>query len=196
MAADRTLELAAIDNAWIYTYTGKELHPLSAKAEQICIRDIAHALSMMCRFNGHVAEHYSIAQHSVIVSRFCKQEDSLHGLLHDSSEYALTDLVSPIKRTTVFELYRQYEKLLSGVIYKKFGLAEEEPPSVKQADLQVLSTEAISLLKQPLHPDWRLPYEPLPFKITPLPAKEAEALFLHRFRELVDEEDYEKWIKE
>jgi len=189
-------DLAAINNAWIYTYTGKELHPLSASPDQICIRDIAHALSRMCRFNGHTDLHYSIAQHSISVSQYCDPKDALYGLLHDASEYAISDLVSPIKRTAVFDIYREYERTLQATIYKKFGILENEPKSVKEADLRILSTEALSLLKQPLPKKWILPAEPYPFKVIALTAEEAELLFLYRFRELVSPEQYDKWIKE
>ena len=39
--------------SYIRTYTKREFYPLAPDQEQIDIRDIAHALSLLCRANGH-----------------------------------------------------------------------------------------------------------------------------------------------
>lgn len=52
---------------WIETFTGRQFFPLEPDFEQVDIRDIAHALSMKCRYTGHVREFYSVAQHSVLM---------------------------------------------------------------------------------------------------------------------------------
>jgi hypothetical protein len=173
------------NNAWIQTYTGKKFFPLNPNVSDICIEDIAQALSNICRFNGHCKHFYSVAQHSVIVSYMCNEEYALQGLLHDSSEGSgLGDWASPVKNSGEFENYKFYEKQLQEMIYKKFNLPIKEHPSVKEADIRVLATEARDLM-QPLHPDWNQPAEPYNFTITPLPPKEAKELFLFRFKELV-----------
>lgn len=41
---------------WLRTYTGKRFYPLDPRIEEIDIEDIAHALSMLCRFGGHCRE--------------------------------------------------------------------------------------------------------------------------------------------
>lgn len=187
-----------VDEAWIQTYTGKQLHILNPKPEEICLRDIAHALSLMCRYNGHIQGHvaYSVAQHCVLVSNHCNPEDALYGLLHDASEFAMADIVSPFKRSPQMENYRYYENQLQSMVYRKFGLDSKEPPSVKYSDQLILSTEAVSFLHQPLHPEWKLPYEPLPFKILPSSPQEAEQLFLNRFKELVGTEKFLAYMEE
>lgn len=169
---------------WIQTYTGKKFYPLNPRMEDICIEDIAHALSMLCRFTGHSKFFYSVAEHCVLVSYFCDSKDSLAGLLHDASEgLGLNDISSPIKRSKIFEGYRNAEDHLQRMIYKKFGLPEIEPLSVKLADKRILCTEAKDCLGT-LHKDWKNAFEPLPIKIMGLNPKEAEALFLKRFEEL------------
>lgn len=70
---------------WIATFTGGVFFPLAPRVEDVRISDIAHALSMLCRFAGHTRGFYSVAQHSVLVSRLCSQQDALWGLLHDAS---------------------------------------------------------------------------------------------------------------
>jgi len=86
----------------ITTYTGEDFKPLSPDAKQIHIEDIAHALSLMCRANGHFVRFYSIAQHSIN----CAIEAKARGLsvkvqtaclLHDGSEAYLLDITRPVK---------------------------------------------------------------------------------------------------
>jgi hypothetical protein len=171
--------------AWIQTYTGKKFFPLNPRIEDICIQDIAHALSMQCRFTGHCKKFYSVAQHSVLVSYLCNEQDRKHGLLHDGSEYALGDVSSPLKRSGRFEEYKKMEKVLQAAIYRVFDLSEAEPPSVKAADLLMLGIEAQTLL-EPKHPDWKYPVIPPPLAVIPLSPEQAETLFLQRFNELFD----------
>ena len=53
---------------FIRTFTGKRFDYLTATVDDIDIEDIANALSNVCRFNGHLPEFYSVAQHSVLCS--------------------------------------------------------------------------------------------------------------------------------
>lgn len=173
-----------MDDNWIQTFSGKKFSPMMPRIEDIDIKDAAHALSRICRFGGHVnCEIYSVAQHSVMVSELCKPENALYGLLHDLSEAYIGDVVAPLKRSTEFDNYKKIEKHLQSMIYKKFGLSDEEPKDVKKADLIALSTEAAQFMT-PLHAEWILPYEPLDIYIEPLLPSKAEKLFLERFKEL------------
>ena len=168
------------DDSWIQTYTGKKFYPLNPRIEDIDIEDIAHALSMVCRYTGHCQKFFSVAEHSVLVSYL---GDEKFGLLHDGSECYIADIASPIKRMPEFSFYRDIEKNLQTMIYRKFGLISPEPDSLKKADLLMLSTEAYYLLN-PLHPEWKIPYKPLPIQVKCLPPAEAKILFLDRFHEL------------
>ena len=38
----------------MHTYTGKQINPLAITQEDIEIKDIAHALSLLCRGGGHL----------------------------------------------------------------------------------------------------------------------------------------------
>ena len=48
------------------TYTGKRFDPLAPHAEGIDIRDIAHALSLMCRANGHFPTFYHVGNNGFL----------------------------------------------------------------------------------------------------------------------------------
>lgn len=172
-------------HGWILTYTGKKLYPLNPRMEDICIRDIAHGLSNICRFGGQCREFYSVAQHCVLVS-YMSGPFGFHGQLHDASEgMGLLDIPTPVKKSPELAGYRAAENKLQAMIYRKFDLDETEPKEVKQVDSRMFITEALCLRDN--HGLWQPKEEPYPFTITPLPPKEAEKLFLNRFTELMYE---------
>lgn len=170
--------------SWIQTFTVKKFFPLNPKIEDIDIIDIAHALSMQCRFSGHISDFYSVAEHSVHVSNICDSQFAKHALLHDASEAYLVDIPKPLKESGQFEGYKKAEFTLQSMIYKKFNLSEIEPDEVKKADMNMLSTEAYNLFKD-FHSDWILPSKPdINFNLSILSPKDAERLFLNRYYEL------------
>lgn len=173
------------DDAWIQTYTGRRFTPTNPNPDAIVIQDIAHALSMQCRFGGHVKSFYSVAQHCVLVSYICNFEDAFWGLMHDASEAYLIDLPRPLKHSGKLDAYKEFEGKVQTAICKRFGLPEKEPISIKKADTILLVTEARDLLPNK-RSDWALTAEPLPFKINPLGPKEAKDLFMKRFYELTN----------
>jgi len=182
--------------AWIQTYSGRRFNPTNPNPDAIVIQDIAHSLSMQCRFTGHTKKFYSVAQHSVLVSHICNEEDALWGLLHDASEAYLIDVPRPLKRSGKFEAYLEYEAQMQRAICKRFGLPYQEPPSVKKADTKLLSTEARDLMS-PLHPDWVNRTTPLPFIIDAWDQQKAKDMFMQRFFELIgaDPSNYEHYLR-
>lgn len=167
--------------AWIQTYTGKAFYPLAPRVEDICIEDIAHALSMKCRFTGHCRRFYSVAEHSLYVSRFCPPELRLWGLLHDAAEAYLPDVARPIK-VMLPELQSAESRVLVAVA-KRFGLPWDFPCRVKDIDLRMLATEADQLLGPP-PTTWESirDVERLPVALRYLAPHEAEREFLSEFR--------------
>jgi len=166
---------------WIQTFTGIQFWPLDPRPEEIRIEDIAHALSLQCRFAGHCERFYSVAEHSVRVSLAVPEVDALWGLLHDAAEAYLVDLPRPIKRwCEMGRLYREIEDNLMLSICQAFGLSAEQPASVKSADVVLLVTEKRDLMKMPPKP-WEDTAEPLPESIYPYTSLCAEQWFLDRF---------------
>lgn len=134
------------DKDWIQTFTGRHFYPFNPKAEDIDILDIAHALSLQCRFTGHVQKFYSVGQHSLLVSDLCLKDDKLYGLLHDASEAYLTDVARPVKHHPNFSLYRIAEAQIMEKVWERFGLSKDVPASVHVADEEALSIEARCLM--------------------------------------------------
>lgn len=168
---------------WINTYTGRQFWPLAPSVEDVDIQDIAHALSLQCRFTGHVREFYSVAQHCCLVAERVPLGDRLWALLHDAPEAYLIDLARPVKRAPAMKGYRDAETRLMDVIARRFGLTGACPESVHEADNRMLMTEAHALMT--MHPQWlhEAPWQPYTGGIDPWAPEIARGRFLHRFNE-------------
>lgn len=128
----------------IRTFSGKYINVFNPTMEMICIEDIAHALSMQCRFGGHLPQFYSVAQHSSYCCTLALPEDKLAALLHDASEAYLLDIPRPIKNR--LENYKGIEHSLMIVISEKFGFEYPMNKNVKEVDEQMLQIEWDSLM--------------------------------------------------
>jgi uncharacterized protein len=170
------------NGAWIQTFTGIQFWPMDARSDDIDIKDIAHSLSMLCRFNGHCKRFYSVAEHSIHVSRVVAPEHAVWGLLHDAAEAYLSDIPKPLKRELT--KFNKLEDRLLKVIAKRFGLMTDIPSEVKQADLVLLATEKAVLMSKEPAPWMKMP-EPLdPRMIQGWGPDQAEKAFIDRFGEL------------
>jgi len=168
------------ENGWIYTYSGLKFNAFEPHNDQICIEDIAHALALNCRFNGHIHTHFSVAQHSIIISKLVPKEYALEALLHDAPEAYLTDVPRPIKR--FLPECQEIEDNILEVILKKFGCVFPLPDCVLEIDHHMVADEAIALW--PKRPEWVNDFTPNGIEINPWNWKVSEKLFLERFREL------------
>lgn len=164
---------------WMQTYTGRQFWPLDPRPEEVCIEDIAHALSMICRYNGHCNEFYPVAQHSVLVSDALSEEYKLWGLLHDASEAFVVDVVRPLKPYLMG--YKEIEQNVMNAIATRFELPLEIPEEVKRVDNAILADEMAQLMNKP-PADWGLTEPPLGVTITPWVPAMAERIFLERFK--------------
>lgn len=129
--------------SWIQTHSGRAYFPQDPHPADILIDDIAHALSMQCRFAGHCNRFYSVAEHSLHVSRLVPPEHALAGLLHDATEAYLHDLTRPLKQ--MLPEYKRLEDLNWFVISAKYGLDYELPQCVKDADATMVFVERRAL---------------------------------------------------
>ncbi len=166
---------------WIRTSTGQRFDVQNPDPTSINIRDIAHALSMVCRFGGHVHRFYSVAQHCVLVSQHVSRPLRLTALLHDAGEAYTGDMPSPIK--AVLPDFQVLERRVDQAIAEHFGLPSLMTPEIKRIDRRILIDEVNSVF--PNHgAAFGQGNEPLGINIDPLVPAESEALFLDRFAEL------------
>lgn len=155
-------------------------------ASDVDINDIAHGLSMQCRFGGHCREFYSVAEHSVHVAGLVKLFASstvevLSALLHDAAEAYIVDIPRPLKMQPEFDGYHRVEARIHAVICERFGLPPIISHATKVADEVALESEA-RLLMQPDLIGWRVPREPA-IELQLLGPREARAAFLAAFEE-------------
>ncbi|MDI1288693.1 MAG: hypothetical protein PSX37_01920 [bacterium] len=83
---------------WMNTFTGQKFYPLDPRADEVHAPDIAKALSQICRYGGHTSQHYSVAEHCVLMSLAVAPEHALFALLHDATEAYVGDMVRPLKQ--------------------------------------------------------------------------------------------------
>ena len=171
---------------WMMTYTGVIYRPHEPKPEDIRIADIAHALSMICRYGGHTRWFYSVAEHSVLVSRMVPQEYALEALLHDGAEAYVGDMTIPMKSHPLMAEFKRIEQLNDLAMRIRFGLPHVESPIVKQADTDIRETEWATLM-MPIPPEmgwtWTGTRNPL-VRLELWSPTLAEHKFLERYREL------------
>jgi 5'-deoxynucleotidase YfbR-like HD superfamily hydrolase len=179
---------------WLQTHSGGQFWPLDPRVEEVRIQDIAAALSKLCRFAGHCLDFYSVAQHSVLVSRFVPREYAFEALLHDGSEAFMVDVPRPLK--LALPDYRGLERRVQDVIYQRFGVEETANSAnfVKAADNRVLAQEHRDLMAMSPY-NWSAELErlaPLPYTIVPLDPEKARLIFLERFRQLAPRDVYQE----
>ena len=165
------------NGSWITTYKGHRFHYLRPRPGEIDIEDIAHHLSLLCRFTGACSSYYSVAEHSIRVAELVPKELQLAALLHDASEAYIGDISRPVKYSHKLE---DTEEIITKAIAKKYGV-DLHNPEIKHADNVLCATEGRDLM--PNMTRWRTLPQPLAEKIVPMKKpRTAEHLFLYMFR--------------
>lgn len=139
---------------YITTYGGTHFVPVKPEADKIHITDIAHALSLICRGNGHVKHFFSVGQHCIhcakeAIAREYSKRVCLACLLHDASEAYMSDVPRPFKK--YIPEYTVYEGKMLDIIYEKYlgsPLTEEEEEIVKLIDDDMLYFDLKELLNE------------------------------------------------
>lgn len=180
-----------MSKAWVQTYSGVKFPLFEFTSDDVKILDIAHALSMQCRFNGHIKRFYSVAEHCWLVSHIVPVEYALTGLLHDAPETYIGDMVSPLKRE-MFDFTRLDHSMMMD-IFSIYGAPVDSHAlnCVHAADTWIAHQEARALMMNPeIVDDWGPPPKFKPamhfdFSEIGLAPERAKQLFLSRFEDLV-----------
>ena len=187
-------------NTWIETYTGAAVNPFHFSVDDVNIVDIAHSLSLTCRFGGHCNQFYSVAEHSIrCVDAMAELKPTFYNefpyflmfaLLHDAAEAYFVDIPAPIKPHIPF--VKDIERNIDEAVRKKFKLDHEAlfltpyidvldiEADVKKVDQIILATEARDL---GMNRDgkWSLNFSPLERTIVPMTSNDAKRAFLDLF---------------
>lgn len=189
---------------WLQTHSCRALDLASPDPADVRLEDIAHALSRICRYNGHTSRHYSVAEHCCHVADYLEQraienghEDvaahiALAGLLHDASEAYVGDLTYPLQQAlgpaVRAELRAAHERVWLA-IRAALGVPPAvniHAPAVKWVDRTILLDERDALMG-PSPRSWDVPGEPLGVAVQGWAPDVARTEWLSRFERLMGE---------
>lgn len=171
---------------WMQTFSGGRYYPLDPRPEHIFAEDIAHALSLLCRYGGHVDRFYSVAEHCVLMSLAVAPENALAALLHDATEAYVVDVPRPVKR--YLSDYAAIEDRVWRAIAARFGVSPELPAEVHDVDTRILLTERASLMSRAEIGAWKMDgLEPLGVTVTGWEPAYAEERYLNRLAHLLSQ---------
>ncbi|MEO3386031.1 hypothetical protein [Mesorhizobium sp. CAU 1741] len=170
---------------WMQTFSGGQFWPLDPRADEVNIVDIASALSMQCRYAGHVLQFYSVAEHSVHLANYMRDPDEKRwALLHDASEAYLVDVPRPVK--PYLEGYKAAETRVMEAVCLRYGLSPQMPRAVHEADNRIIADERCNLAA--CVAPWDYHEEPLGVGLDFMPPWMAKRAFLDLFYALFPHE--------
>lgn len=173
---NRALSKVSGSRGAVQIYKGRYFYPLEPRnpANDIDIETIAHALAVMPRWGGQTCDdngdpvRFSIAQHSVYVSKIAEQNKhtlvpgwdwslsgnpGFYGLLHATPEaYGLADVVRPVKQEMpgYAELHDNLLYEILRVLDVPFDQAIEE--AVRRVDNMMVFIERDAFVGKPVNP--------------------------------------------
>lgn len=193
---------------------GKAFDPLNPEFYDYDVEDIAHSLCTKARFNGHTRYTdgrpllYSVAQHSVHVCDLVQlgrravvpgydwdnsPSPGLLGLFHDGPEFAVSDIVRPVKRA-IGPVVEKIEGGLMDDMVRRFNIPVNGgiTEAVRRVDNLILFLERDALMGTPEkpwiteidHPRMSI-FDVIPeFRVWS--PEEAKERFLSKYAELVE----------
>lgn len=195
----RLSERDLLDACTMLTVSRRVFSLRSPRPEDVDIEDIAHHLARLCRYGGAVQDHYSVAQHSVlVVQSLALAREPLEvlrwGLLHDAAEAYCGDFIRPLKllmregapTQSVWDPsespFDRVEARVQRAVCARFGLPTAEPDAVSAHDVAVCMREQFDLERVPS--GWEPAVTPSPVRVEPWPFLEAKCRFLETYDEL------------
>lgn len=133
----------------ILLHSGAYFDLLDPHGSDFTIGDIAHGLSLTCRFAGQCSRFYSVAEHSWHATYLVPRPYRLAALMHDAAEAFLGDVTRPLK--SLLPAYKAIERRVEDAIVDRFGVCDMHEPEIKRADLMLLAAEQAEFM--PAHDD-------------------------------------------
>lgn len=187
---------------WTHTSRGRALDLINPQPDDVDLDEVARSLGNQCRYNGCVRRFYSVAEHSVLIARWLRDQGEspevvLGGLLHDGAEAYTGDITWPVQAVlfaplggpqgvasnTVRDRYKVIQARLDDLIANAAGLNANwlHVQAVKTADLRILLDERAVLLTEPPPLPWAVEAElglrPLGVEIRCWSPEEAARVF-------------------
>lgn len=169
----------------IMTASGKYYNFFEPEKYKFEIEAIAHSLSQQCRWTGNCRKFFSIAQHSVLVSKHVPKEHALAGLLHDGIESVMGDCSTTLK--SLLPLYKELEYKAEREMFKQFNIEFPMSKEIKKIDLVLLATERRDLMPYCGHWDMLEGVVPLDKILKPWSVDKSKREFMKRYNELTKE---------
>ncbi len=177
---------------WMQTHSGIAFDLLEPTPEMVNLYDIAHALSMLCRYAGHVRVHYSVAQHSCLIHDWLTSKRPKHpmialgGLMHDGAEAYMCDIPAPVKHALSESTRRDLTAMADRIdeaICGRLGIGPHllHLAEVKEVDLRILLDERDALMGPPPK-EWGVEGPALGLSVHAWSAERARAEWLQRLR--------------
>lgn len=166
----------------IMLQSGVEFDFVNPAASPFTIEDIAHGLSMLCRYAGQCRIFYSVAEHCMLVSEVVP-EHAFAALMHDAAEAFVGDITRPLKQ--MLPQFKQIERQVEDAIAARYCLPTPMPAAVKRADLAILAAEQEQIMPAGTN-RWAADagIRPAPIRVRGLSPADAKAAFLARFAAL------------
>lgn len=166
----------------ILTASGFVLDLTKPDATGLPVEDVARALAYQPRWCGATKHFYSVAEHSVMVSRLVPESLAYDALWHDSIEFIQGDWPSPLKIYLGRDSINQKLEPIEAALARRFGF-QRHLEEVKKADLVAMATELRDLLPSAWM-DWGHLPQPATAPIQPVGPERAFDLFMERYEEI------------
>lgn len=150
-------ETYQVEEGWIELIYGTQFYFGAPEDHMIYVEEVAHALSMLCRFNGHTKRFYSVAEHACLMSDWVMAQPwatpqcGLLALHHDDAEYIIGDMARPVKMKV--PQFKALETILDKAIAHRFGTEYPFPRWLKDIDRRILVDERRSTMNTSVN-DW------------------------------------------
>lgn len=138
---------ALVPEILIRLNTGQLVDLLAPQKTRFSKEAMATAGAKLCRFSGQTKRFYSVAEHSVLVSRLVERMggDPWAALWHEAGEFlGMGDLVTPLKR--MVPLYGEIEDGVLAAVAEQFGFKMPFESKLHVADRVLCEIEGRALV--------------------------------------------------